>query len=96
VNLCLTRKMPAQHDRLDLAALVNALRSMMTLAGRDGRGRPRGSSLLELSDRLLQDIGLDRPQVRAAEYSGFPIAQLRAAAGQPGEEGSSAALEDGR
>lgn len=92
------KKAAARHDRSGLADHATGLRAgMVALATRALRGRSDRSLLLELDDRLLRDIGLERSQLRAAEYGGLHIEQLRAAAaGRLDEDESSSAAEDSR
>jgi len=92
------RKVPARHDRFGLADRATGLQAdMVALATRTLRGRSGRSLLLELDDRLLRDIGLERSQLRAAEYGGLHIEQLRAAAaGRLDEDESSPAAGDSR
>jgi hypothetical protein len=87
------RKVPARHDRFGLADHATGLKAgMVGLATRTLRGRSGRSLLQELDDRLLRDIGLERSQLRAAEYGGLHVGQLRAAAaGRLDEDESSPA-----
>lgn len=92
------RKVPAKHERFGPADHATGLQAgMIALVMRTLRGRSSRLLLLELDDRLLRDIGLERSQLRAAEYGGLHIEQLRAAAaGRLDEDESSPAAGDSR